>query len=236
MRGRGKVKKETHRKISSVIGILAILALAAALLAFLYQTGFFASVRSLEDMRAYIERFSPYSYIIYFLVQLASVILAPIPSNITSLAGAVLFGTLPAFLLTYGAVTAGSSLVFQLARLLGQPFVERFVGRASVEKYMDLIRRKRDIFFAMAFLLPGFPDDVLCFLAGLTKMSFRRFLFLVLLCRPWGLLVACAVGGNALRLPLEALALLCGAGFALFLIAMKYGDRWEEAILQKWKK
>lgn len=218
------------------IWILAVVGLAVVLMVFLYRTGFFASVGSLEEMRAYIERFSPFSYIIYFLVQLASVIVAPIPSNVTSLAGAALFGTLPAFLLTYGAVALGAMLVFQLARQLGRPFVERFVSCRDMDKYMEIIERKQDIFFAMAFLLPGFPDDILCFLAGLTDMPIKRFLILVLLCRPWGLLVACAVGGNALSLPPLVLALLCAAGLVLFVVAMKFGDRWEEAMIRRFKK
>lgn len=218
------------------IWIAAIAVLAAILMVFLFRTGFFASAGSLEEMRAYIERFSPFSYMIYFVVQLASVIVAPIPSNVTSLAGAALFGTLPTFLLTYGAVTLGATLVFQLARVLGRPFVERFVSRRDMDKYMQVIERKQDIFFTMAFLLPGFPDDILCFLAGLTDMPFKRFLILVLVFRPWGLLVACAVGGNALSLPPAVLALLCAAGIALFFVAMKFGDRWEDAILRKWKK
>lgn len=225
-----------RNKRTQFLWIAGIAVLTAGLLLFLYHTGFFASVGSLEEMRAYIEHFSPFSYIIYFLVQLASVIVAPIPSNVTSLAGAALFGTLSAFLLTYGAVALGAALVFQLARQLGRPFVERFVSRRDMDKYMAVIERKQDIFFTMAFLLPGFPDDILCFLAGLTGMPFKRFLFLVLACRPWGLLVACAVGGNALSLPPIALGALCLAGLALFLVAMKFGDRWEEALLRRWKK
>ena len=230
---RAGLEKSRKRQIIWIAGIAA---LAALLVLFLLKTGFFASMGSLEEMRAYITRFSPYSYLIYFLVQLASVILAPIPSNVTSLAGAALFGVLPALLLTYGAVSLGSALVFQLARQLGRPFVQRFVSRRDMDKYMAVIERKQDSFFTVAFLLPGFPDDILCFLAGLTDMTFRRFLLLVLLCRPWGLLVACAVGGNALHLPLWALALLCAAGLLIFVIAMKYGDCWEEKILQKLKK
>ena len=227
------VKEKKRKKFPRWASVLLIAGLIAALGYFLVVTGFFESVRSMEDMRAYMERFYPYSYGVYFVVQLASVILAPIPSNVTSLAGAALFGTAPAFLLTYGAVALGSALVFRLARVLGQPFVERFVSRSDLEKYRVLIERKQDTFFAMAFLLPGFPDDILCFLAGLTKMPFRRFLLLVLLCRPWGLLVSCAVGGNALQLPMGALILLCAAGAALFLLAMKYGDRLEAALLRR---
>ena len=57
----------------------------------LWQTGFFSSVGSLEEMRNYIERFAPYSHLFFFLIQLLSVVIAPIPSNVTALAGAVLF-------------------------------------------------------------------------------------------------------------------------------------------------
>lgn len=227
---------EKRKHFSDILWILLFLVILGGLAAFLYVTGFFNSVRSIEAVRAYMEQFSPYSYIIYFFIQLASVIAAPIPSNATSLAGAALFGTLPAFLVTYTAVILGAILVFQLARVLGRPFVERFVSKSNLEKYMSLIERKQDIFFFMAFLLPGFPDDILCFVAGLSTISFKRFLLLVLLCRPWGLLVSCAVGGNALGLPVWALLLLCAVGIAVFLIAMKFGDRWEEMILHQLKK
>ncbi len=91
---------------------LLILAAALLLLAgggwFLYASGFFLAAQSLDGLRAYIVHFAPYSHLAFFLVQLLSVILAPIPSNITAAAGGVLFGTWPAFLLTFGAVAVGS--------------------------------------------------------------------------------------------------------------------------------
>ena len=103
------MKEKRKKHIPNWIGVLLILGLIVLLGIFLVVTGFFDSVRSLEDMRTYVEQFQPYSYGVYFVVQLASVVLAPIPSNVTSLAGAALFGTIPAFLLTYGAVAAGSA-------------------------------------------------------------------------------------------------------------------------------
>ena len=76
--------------------LLITIALLAGGILFLWQTGFFAAAASLEGVQQYIERFSPYSQLIYFLVQLVSVIVAPIPSNLTAAAGAVLFGFWPA--------------------------------------------------------------------------------------------------------------------------------------------
>ena len=138
-------------------------------LSFLYHTGFFASVRSLDDMREYIARFSPYSYGVYFLVQLLSVVAAPIPSNVTSLAGAAVFGTLVAFLLTYAAVALGSLLVFQLTRRLGRPFAERFVSRGNMDKYRDMIERKQDVFLPWRFCCPVFPMISCAFWQGLRR-------------------------------------------------------------------
>lgn len=218
-----------------LILLLTVLLLGGGVI-LLWKTGFFASIHSLDAMRTYIECSAPYSHLFYLLIQLLSVILAPIPSNVTALAGAVLFGTWPAFLLTWIAVTGGSMLVFWLARTLGQGFAERLVDRRVAAKYLDIIRRKRDIFLVLVFLFPFFPDDLICILAGLTDIPAHRFLLIVLLTRPWGLLVACGVGGSALTIPAWGMALLALAGLAVFYFGMKYGDKWEKALLERFKK
>ena len=229
------MEKDTERKVWRVT--LAVTLLFLAVLCFaLWHSGIFLAIRTPQGIQEYIQRFAPYSHLVFFLIQLASVILAPIPSNITAAAGGILFGALPAFLLTAGAVILGSAIVFQLGRALGKPFVEQFVSAASQKKYGELILRKRDSFLFLAFLFPFFPDDILCIMAGLTDISFRRFLLLVALARPWGLLVASAVGGSVLHIPLWGMILLGLGGILLFVLAMKYGDRFEAAVMEKLKR
>ena len=117
--------------------LLAAILLCAGGGLFLWRSGFFQAAASQESLRAYIQQFSPYSHLCFFLVQLLSVVLAPIPSNITALVGAVMFGFLPAFLLTWGAVVLGSVIVFLLARGLGQKFVHQFVCQKVSDKYLE---------------------------------------------------------------------------------------------------
>lgn len=221
-----------RRKI--VILILTLLLLSGGGW-FLYATGFFRAVTSLPQLRAYINRFAPCSHLLFFLLQFLSVVLAPIPSNIVAAAGGVLFGTWPAFLLTFGAVLTGSMLVFTLARILGRDFADRLVSRKLSEKYQELLRAKAPVFLTLAFLFPFFPDDMLCILAGLTKLSFRRFAVIVLATRPWGLLFASALGGSTLKLPLWVMAPIALVGLVLFLLGMKYGDKIEEMLLWRLK-
>ena len=219
---------------------LLVLAAAVLLLAgggwFLYASGFFRAARSLDSLRAYIVNFAPYSHLLFFLVQFLSVVLAPIPSNITAAAGGLLFGTWPAFLLTFGAVAAGSLLVFWLARVLGRDFADRLVSRKLSDKYQDILRAKAPVFLTLAFLFPFFPDDMLCILAGLTDLSFRRFALIVLFTRPWGLLFASALGGATLGLSPWVMLPIALLGLGLFLLGMKYGDQLEEKLLRRLKE
>lgn len=217
-------------------GRLPIAAFAAglcALVGVLYVSGFFRAASSVEGMQDYIRSCAPYSHLAFFAVQLLSVILAPIPSNISAAAGGVLFGTWMSFVLTAGAVLLGSVLVFQLARTLGKSFADWFVSRRLSEHYLEVIRTKRDTFLVLAFLFPFFPDDVLCILAGLTDIPFRRFLLIVVCTRFWGLLFASALGGASLDMPLWGMVLIGIAGVAVFLLGMRYGDSVRNWLMKK---
>ncbi len=218
-----------HKKIWLAVTVLLLAGGAWGL----YASGFFAACTSPQTLQDYIARRAPYAQLWFFLLQLLSVVLAPIPSNITAVAGGVIFGMWPAFLLTWGAVFSGSLLVFFLARMLGRGFADQVVGRRLSEKYQTVIRSKTGIFLTLAFLFPYFPDDMLCILAGLTDISLRRFALIVLLTRPWGLLVACALGGSSLSIPLWALALLGAVGLTVFVLGMKYGDRAQQWVLRR---
>ncbi len=215
--------------------LLLALVLCAGGAWFLWRGGFFA-LSSPEELQDYIQRSAPYSHLAFFLVQFLSVVLAPIPSNLSAAAGGVLFGTWPAFLLTFSAVMAGSLLVFQLARVLGRDFADRLVSRRLSEKYREVIRAKTVPFLVLAFLFPFFPDDILCILAGLTDLSFRHFALIALLTRPWGLLFASALGGAAFSVPPWGMALIGLAGAGLFALGMKYGDWAEQAVMDRLRR
>lgn len=211
-------------KRTALVAIVCLVLLCSGGGWFLYCSGFFEACHSVDSLRQYISGFAPYSHLCFFLIQFLSVVLAPIPSNISAAAGGLLFGTLPSFLLTASAVAAGSLVVFLLARIIGRPFADKLVSRKISEKYLDLINDRADLFLLLAFLFPFFPDDVLCILAGLTKISLGRFTLLVVLARPWGLLFASALGGASLSFSLWEIVIMGVVGITLFVLGMKYGN------------
>lgn len=224
---------EKYKWITTLLLVVLLIGAGALLL---WRTGFFAAAASLEGIQSYFEKFSPYSQIVFFAVQLVSVIIAPIPSNLSAAAGALIFGVWESFFMTVTAVILGSMAVFFLARALGQEFTQHFVSEKVSGRYLDVLKRKRDVVLALVFLFPFFPDDLICILAGLTDISWPRFLAVLILFRPWGLLVACGVGGSVISIPLWGMALIGAGGVLLFLIGVRYGDRIEKKVLDHIKK
>ena len=61
---------------------------------------------------------------------------------------------------------------FFLARKYGKNLVLKLISK-NYDKYISRIEKgnKFDMFFALAMLAPCAPDDLLCFLAGMTPMT-----------------------------------------------------------------
>ena len=219
-----------QKRIRQWLALLLLLLLSAAVL-LLWRTGILESMRNVASLRDYLAARAPWSHLIFFGLQLCSVIVAPIPSNLVAAAGGAVFGIWQGFLMTILAVTLGSCVTFWLARTLCKDWADRLVQRKLPEHYHELLREKRNLFLFLAFLFPFFPDDLLCILAGLTDIPFRRFLLTVLLARPWGLLAASVFGGSLFTFsPAQIpLLILCAA---LFLLILLFGTRMKDAILR----
>lgn len=227
--------KRKHSKQWLTAVILAALLLGGLSL-FLWKTDILSRIGDLEGLKEYIRSLAPWSHLVFFLLQLSSVIVAPIPSNMMAMAGGACFGLLEGFAITACAVTLGSLFTFSVARLLGQKWASQLLGRKLSPKYLELIQRKRDSFLVLVFLFPFFPDDIICILAGLTDIPFHRFAMIVLLTRPWGLLAASALGNSIVVIPTWALPLIGIVGLVLFALGLRYGDAVEAKLLKRFGK
>jgi len=222
-------EKQTGRA-RRFVTVLLCAAVAAAVL-WLWESGLLERINSKEKIRAMSEAAGPFAGVVYFLIQLLTVIIAPIPSNISMMAGALAMGFWPALILGLAAIWLGSMGMFLLARRLGQRRVQKLVDHGVMEKYLPVIREKQEVFLFLALLFPFFPDDVLCILAGVTSIPTGRFAVLVLLARPWGLVFAALLGSGVFSLPVWGWAIMLTALVVLFIFAVKYSGRIEDRLL-----
>ncbi|MBR7186597.1 MAG: TVP38/TMEM64 family protein [Clostridia bacterium] len=154
-------------------------ALAYALIA----TGFFAVVRDGASLQAYLERSGGWMGFLFTTLQFLQVVVLPIPSTVTVVAGAALFGPLYGSLLSLLGILIGSLVAFLVGRYAGTRVVAWLVGKETLEKWLKKIKGKDKLLLTAMFLLPVFPDDVLCFIAGISSMSLGYFLAVILISR-----------------------------------------------------
>lgn len=220
-----------HRKIVRRLLIaLAVIAALAGCGYALWKTGVFERINSVDELREVISGAGVWAGVVYFFLQMMTVIVAPIPSNISMMAGALALGFWKAMILGVLAVVAGSMIVFLAARALGRNAIQRFLDKGVMDKYLPVIEEKQDMFLFLTMLFPFFPDDALCMLAGLTNISLGRFTAIMILARPWGLIVAALLGSGSLSLPIWAWVILGAVGVCIFYFALKYSSEIEDKL------
>lgn len=167
----------------SFLSAYLLLAFAAVVYYVLLKTGFMAIVRDAESLKAYLESKGSWMSIVFILLQFLQVIILPIPSFITVAAGSALFGPFVSSLYSLLGIVLGSIAAFCIGKYLGYPAVSWLVGEDTLKKWLKKIKGKDKLLLSAMFLLPVFPDDVLCFVAGISTMSFPFFLVVILVSR-----------------------------------------------------
>ncbi len=223
----------SKQRLKRIAFCAACASVILGLAVFLWKTGLFAQLQDSQQLQETLSAYGAGASAAFFLLQLCSVIFAPVPSNVVALAGGMALGLWKGFLLTFLAVNLGSNITFLLSRTIGRAASQRLMKRKLPSKYESLLKRKGTSFLIIAFLFPFFPDDMLCIMAGLTDISWKRFALIVLCTRHGGLLVSSALGNSRLILPGWALPLLILGGIGLFFLGLLYGDRVERAIMRR---
>lgn len=138
----------------------------------------------------YIKEFGWLAPIIFLFLQLFQVVFPVIPGGASCLAGVLAFGPIAGFIYNYLGLVLGSIVVYFLSRRYGIGLINKLFGEENVNKYMSYIWNNRfDNIFFWAIFLPGLPDDLLCYVAGVSKISFHKFLFIILVGKPLTLLL-----------------------------------------------
>lgn len=143
-------------------------------------------------------------------LHILQIVVAPIPGQAIDLANGYLFGWW-GILISLIGISLGSTLAIFLARQFGRPLVEVLVtpkGLATVKPYMG---RRNQLLFFILFLLPGTPDDLLCFAIGLSRIPFGRSIVIALGGRAPGVVAAVLISATGRHLALWEFTLIAAA-------------------------
>ena len=200
------------------IGYSAIIVLILAVLA-----GSAAFIEPLlEFITDYVETHYVLATVLYIIMVVMSVLIAPFNLPLFYVAGTIWGPPLAALYNIFGW-SVGAALAFWVARRFGKPFVAKFLPIAKIEAYESKIPPRLE-FFGVVLLRIITPVDILSYTLGIfTQITFRMYMGATIIgITPFAVMFA--YGGEALLagnyfllVTLAALALLV-AGVTIYLL------------------
>ena len=139
-------------------------------------SGVWQAATSEDGLRAWVEGFGMLAPLAYFLMEAAQVVVSPLPGGLLHPVGALAFGPWAALALSMSGCAAGAAVVFALVRRCGRPLVQRLVRAETIERYAGVLATRGGLGVFVACSIPVFPADAICAIAGLSSISFRRFM------------------------------------------------------------
>ena len=149
-------------------------------------TGIIDNIRDIDRLKDFVANSGNAGIFVYFSIALLQVLVIPLPAIITILAGSILFGPATAFLICTTGILTGSIIAFMIGRTLGKKVLKWIDKESLADKYLDILQRKGGIVLFLMFLLPLFPDDLLCIVAGMSNMKLKSFALVSFISRTIG--------------------------------------------------
>lgn len=162
---------------------LAFMTVALAVLYVVKITGFWDKIGSVEALREYVSGFGAYGILIFIIIQFLQVVVLPIPGFITISVGVLLFGAFRGTVYSVIGIVTASVVAFFIGRVFGYKVASWLVGKENLDNALKMVKGKDKVVLTFMFLFPFFPDDVLCFVAGLSSMSVPYYLIMITITR-----------------------------------------------------
>ncbi len=170
-----------------VIQVAPAIGLAAFIIILIYirHSGIFSSV---ADLQHFIKNFGNFAIAAFIVVQAIQPIVPFLPGGFATIVGMLMFGNIPGVLYSYIGLVIGEVGLFLLVRRFGSRFARLVLSEKNFEKFETTLQdHTQDIkkLLIVCFIFPFLPDDLTCLVAGMTDLSFREYLKIVLIFKIW---------------------------------------------------
>lgn len=179
-----------------------------------------------DQLRAELPKYGPLAPLAYIAFYALQIVIAPIPGAPLAYTAGFLFGAIPAAIYSITGIMIGSALGFLLARRFGMPLIEKLAPKSWIAHWRNLAAVNSSFTWFLIMLAP--TADVFYFVAGLTTLSFRRFMLIVLLGRLPGIILSSFLGENIETFGAQWILVLIGAMLAIALLGNWIRQRVEQ--------
>lgn len=198
----------------------------------LHETDFVSLLFNPEKLTEVLGYYGPSGVIISQFIQ---VLIAPIPP-VTPVASGLLYGPWLGMIFAVIGAGAASTLAVYLSRRYGRPLVEKFVRDSVLEKFDSFTSKTGYTPFIVLFLFPGFPDDALCFIAGLSNLDWKDLAIIASLGRIPGILMLTTTGHSIAETDLKLFLISSITVATVSILSVKYRKNLEKSLTRIYGK
>lgn len=168
-----------------------------------------------EAVSAYLQGFGVWGPLVLFVLMVAQVFVAVIPGHALMVTAGYAYG-MTGLLVIIVSTILGSEIAFFIARIYGRNLIYKLASSQIIERWYGMARNQGIMFYFFAFVLPIFPSDLMCYVAGLGTIPARRFLVSNILGRTVVAVSITLIGMFGLNPPLAFWLVTIGGLLALF--------------------
>jgi len=169
-----------------------------------------------EAVSAYLKSYGALGPIMLFILMVAQVFVAVIPGHALMVTAGYVYGGLGLFIVIASTIL-GSQTAFLIARWYGRNLINKLASPEIIECWNKTARHQGILFFFFAFVLPIFPSDLMCYVAGLATISPKHFLVANIAGRTCCAVFVTLIGMYGMHPPVE-FWIIAGLGISAFFI------------------
>ena len=128
-----------------------------------------------EAVSAYLQSYGSLGPVILFILLMAQIFVAVIPGHALMVTAGYVYGSL-GLCVVIASTVVGSQIAFLVARRYGRDLIYKIASPEIIKRWDAIARNQGIVFYFFSFVLPVFPSDLMCYVAGLSTISARRFL------------------------------------------------------------
>ena len=136
-----------------------------------------------QDLVDLLAQNSDYALLIFMGICFLQPIMLPLPEFVTIMAGSAVLGPWKAFIGSYVATSLGMITMFSIVRLGGLSIKRKRGNEKALQRYYQYVDKYGQWVLIFLLVFPILPDEIICLGAGLSSMSFRRFVPTILVAK-----------------------------------------------------
>lgn len=218
-----KNQAAVKNKAFAVFKIIILIAIVVGipLYIYLFHKDVLAEINTFDKAVEFLRQYKTLSVPVYFLAEILQIMISVLPGQLFQFAAGYLFGLVPGIIYTFIGAALGTLVTFYLARFLGTDAVHMMLGSEKTKYYIERLNSKKAYLITfLIYLIPGFPKDIVCYVAGVSEIKFRPFLIISLAGRMPAMIASIVFGSMYMKQNYVGMGIVAAVVGVIFIICV----------------